>query len=368
MRIDELDYELPEALIAQAPPANRDGARLLCVDRSTGALAHRRVVELASLIPPSLIVVNDTRVFPARLLGTRTSGGQVEILLIERIGEPGRDELWLTMGRASKPLRVGTEISFGGGALSACIEERLDGGRMHVRLRLPPARDANMGAAVVMDAVEQVGAMPLPPYIRRAADHADKERYQTVFAREPGAIAAPTAGLHLTHELLQALKDAGHQLAQVTLHVGPGTFAPLRHEQLAEHPMHRERFHVPSETAQAIARAKRDGRAVLAIGTTVVRTLESAANAEGVVREGWSDTALFIYPPYRFRVVDALLTNFHLPRSTLLALVMAFAGADNARAAYASAVAERYRFFSYGDAMLIQSGATATAAPGAPCN
>ncbi len=349
MRIDELDYELPEALIAQEPTPDRDGARLLCLDRETGAIAHRQVLDLASLIEPSLLVLNDTRVFPARLLGTRSSGGQVELLLIERIEGEGAEQVWRAMGRASKPLRPGTELTFGEGALRATIEQVLDNG--HRRVVLRAARD-------VMETVEAIGQLPLPPYIQRAVQEADRERYQTVFAKQTGAIAAPTAGLHLSQRVLDALSRAGHRTATVTLHVGPGTFAPLRHDDLSQHPMHRERFHVPAATVQAIAEAKAQHRPVLAIGTTVVRTLESAV-VDGALQAGWGDTALFIYPPYAFRVVDALMTNFHLPRSTLLALVMAFAGTDHARAAYAAAVLERYRFFSYGDAMLIT---------GRPCN
>jgi S-adenosylmethionine:tRNA ribosyltransferase-isomerase len=343
VRIDQLDYELPAALIAQEPTPDRDGARLLRLDRSTGAVTHRSVIELASLIEPSLLVLNDTRVFPVRLLGTRSSGGQVELLLIERIEGEGAEQVWRAMGRASKPLRPGTELSFGDGALRATIEQVLDNG--HRRVVLRAERD-------VMDVVEAIGQLPLPPYIERAVQEADRERYQTVFAKQTGAIAAPTAGLHLSQRVLEALHQAGHRVATVTLHVGPGTFAPLRHDNLAEHPMHRERFHVPAETVQAIADAKQHGRQVLAVGTTVVRTLESAV-VDGALRAGWGDTALLIYPPYTFKVVDALMTNFHLPRSTLLALVMAFAGIDHTRAAYAAAVVERYRFFSYGDAMLI---------------
>jgi len=349
VRIDDLDYELPESLIAQEPTGDRDGARMLCLDRATGKLAHRHVLELASLFPPSLLVVNDTRVFPARLRGVRSSGGQVELLLIEPLEGGGREQVWLAMGRASKPLRVGTELSLGGGALRATIEQRVEEGRMHVRLR---------GEDDVEVVVERIGELPLPPYIRRAVSDSDRDRYQTVFARTTGAIAAPTAGLHLSHRVLEALKQAGHRIASVTLHVGPGTFAPLRHDNLADHPMHRERYHVPEETVGAIRDAKRAGRPVMAIGTTVVRTLESAAR-DGEVRAGAGDTALFIYPPYEFRVIDALLTNFHLPRSTLLALVMAFGGVQPVRDAYLAAVRDQYRFFSYGDAMLIT---------GAPCS
>jgi len=343
VRIDELDYELPEALIAQEPTSERDGARLLCLDRSSGAIQHRHIVDLAGLMPPSLLVLNDTRVFPARLRGTRSSGGQVELLLIEHLEGAGGEQVWRAMGRASKPLRPGTELSFCHNRLRAQIEERLDQGHMRVRLR----SDED-----VMRTVEQIGELPLPPYIRRDVVAADQDRYQTLFARETGSIAAPTAGLHLSQRVLDALKDAGHGVAHVTLHVGPGTFAPLRSDDLSAHPMHRERFHIPVETVDAIAAAKREGRPVVAVGTTVVRTLESAAR-HGDMKPGWGDTALFIYPPYTFAVVEALLTNFHLPRSTLLALVMAFSGTAHARAAYQVAVQERYRFFSYGDAMLI---------------
>lgn len=343
MRIDELDYELPEALIAQEPTAERDGARLLCLNRSDGAIEHRRIVDLAGLIPPSLLVLNDTRVFPARLRGTRSSGGQVELLLIEHLEGDGGEQVWRAMGRASKPLRPGTEMSFGGDVLRARVEERLDQGHMRVRLHA----DGD-----VMRVVERVGQLPLPPYIRRDVVAADQERYQTLFARQTGSIAAPTAGLHMSQRVMDALREAGHRLAHVTLHVGPGTFAPLRSEDLSQHPMHRERYHVPVETVDAINTAKREGRPVVAVGTTVVRTLESAAR-QGALKPGWGDTALFIYPPYKFAVVEALLTNFHLPRSTLLALVMAFAGTSEVRAAYLAAVDQRYRFFSYGDAMLI---------------
>lgn len=343
MRIEELDYELPESLIAQEPSNDRDGARLLCLDRATAEITHRQVVDLASLFAPSLLVVNDTRVFPARLRGVRSSGGQVELLLIEQIEGIGPEQVWLAMGRASKALRVGTELSFASGTLRATIERRVDEGRMHVRLR---------AEGDVLATVERIGQLPLPPYIRRAVTEIDRERYQTVFAQTTGAIAAPTAGLHLSHRVIDALKQAGHRVATVTLHVGPGTFSPLRHDNLAEHPMHRERYHVPEATVAAVHDAKREQRSVLAVGTTVVRTLESAAR-DGELRAGAGDTALFIYPPYSFRVVDALLTNFHLPRSTLLALVMAFGGVESVRAAYAAAVRERYRFFSYGDAMLI---------------
>lgn len=342
VRTDDLDYELPEAQIAQAPLAERDAARLLVVAPG-GGLRDQLVRDLPSLLPPSLIVVNDTRVIPARLFGTKPSGGKVELLLVERQGTPGPVERWHAMGRASKGLRPGTRVRFDG--LEAEVLDRRDDGTLEVELRADEDATAR---------VEAIGAMPLPPYIRRSASEADADRYQTVFAREPGAVAAPTAGLHFSERLVAALEGAGHRWARVTLHVGPGTFRPVKSERLDDHEMHEERYRVPAETAAAIAEARREGRPILAVGTTVVRTLESAATDEGEVREGAGRTRLFIRPPYRPRVVDHVLTNFHLPRSTLLALVMALGGVDEVRAAYAHAVARGYRFFSYGDAMLLQ--------------
>ncbi len=340
----ELDYELPEASIAQAPLAERDGARLLCLPAGGEALLDRAVRELAELLPPSsLLVLNDTRVIPARLFGHKPSGGRVELLLVERLSGIGPTERWRAMGRASKGLRPGERIALGD-TLAATIlanAERL----LEVELT------ASHETATTV--IEQIGAMPLPPYIKRAAEAGDSSRYQTVFAAQPGAVAAPTAGLHFTPALLERLQHAGHELAYVTLHVGPGTFAPLRSDDLREHVMHEERFIVPEGTSAAIARARAAGRKVVAVGTTVVRTLESVADEAGNVAAGPGSTSIFIYPPYRFRVIDALLTNFHLPRSTLLALVMAFAGGERTRAAYAHAIASGYRFYSYGDAMLI---------------
>ncbi len=341
VRTEDLDYELPEEQIAQAPLAERDAARLLVV-RPGGSLEDRAVRELPSLLPPCLLVVNDTRVIPARLFGTKPSGGKVELLLIERRGAPGPVEQWQAMGRASKGLRPGTHVHFDG--LEAQILSRADDGTLEVELR----------ADDVTARVEAIGAMPLPPYIRRAASEADTDRYQTVFARVPGAVAAPTAGLHFSQRLVTSLERAGHRCATVTLHVGPGTFRPIKSDRLEEHPMHEERYRVPAETVSAIAQARKEGRPVLAVGTTVVRTLESAATEKGLVRKGEGRTRLFIRPPYRPRVVDHVLTNFHLPRSTLLALVMALGGVGEIRAAYAHAVDAGYRLFSYGDAMLLR--------------
>ena len=354
MRAEELDYDLPPALIAQTPLAEREGSRLLVVDRTSGARSHHTVRELPSLVSRALFVFNDTRVIPARLLGTKPSGGKFELLLVERLalagqGDPQGRELWCAMGRPLKSLRPGQRLQVG--SLEIEIGERVGDSMVQVQLWAPEG---------VTLALERVGRLPLPPYIARAAEGdgelsaLDRERYQTTFARTPGAVAAPTAGLHFGPSLLQELKNHGHELAFVTLHVGPGTFAPLSVDDLASHPMHEEHFELPQTTCDAIARAKAEGRPVIAVGTTVVRTLESSAQPDGALVAGPGSTRLCIYPPYRFRVIDALVTNFHLPRSTLLALVMAFAGVDVVRAAYREAIAERYRFFSYGDAMLIR--------------
>jgi len=343
----QLDYELPEASIAQAPLAERDAARLLCLPGAGAALIDRAVRELPELLPPrSLLVLNDTRVIPARLFGHKPSGGRVELLLVERLTAIGPSERWSALGRASKGLRPGERIALGDGSVVASI---LTNAERMLEVELSVTSEGQTATA----AVERIGAMPLPPYIKRAAELADASRYQTVFAAQPGAVAAPTAGLHFTPALLERLVQAGHELAYVTLHVGPGTFAPLRSDDLREHVMHEERFEVPATTRDAIARARAAGRKVVAVGTTVVRTLESVADEQGNVAAGPGSTAIFIYPPYRFRVIDVLLTNFHLPRSTLLALVMAFAGVERTRAAYAHAIAAGYRFYSYGDAMLI---------------
>jgi S-adenosylmethionine:tRNA ribosyltransferase-isomerase len=343
----ELDYELPDDRIAQAPPAERDAARLLCLARD-GAIAHHGVRELPELLRPSLIVVNDTRVIPARLFGHKPSGGKVELLLCERLSPAGARERWLALGKASKGLRPGDRVALdsSGAPGAAMIAQVIALHERAIEVELSAEPD-------VSTALARIGQIPLPPYIRRAPDAIDAERYQTIFAAHDGAVAAPTAGLHLSPALLAALRARGHELAFVTLHVGPGTFAPLRSDDLAEHVMHPERYAVPDATATAIAHARASGRQVLAVGTTVVRALEAAARDDGSVQAGSGATALFIYPPYRFRVVDAVMTNFHLPRSTLLALVMAFGGIEPVRHAYRIAVESGYRFYSYGDAMLI---------------
>jgi S-adenosylmethionine:tRNA ribosyltransferase-isomerase len=328
----EFDYELPEDLIAQGPLPERDASRLLVLPRRSGSMDHRLVRELPGLLAPGdVMVVNDTRVIPARVHGRKEgTGGKVELLLVEPLG--GAD--WLALGQASKPLREGARVEVLGSRIE--IVQVREGGELVVRL--PLEGDA------LWNFLEEAGELPLPPYIRHAPGPADRERYQTIFARERGAIAAPTAGLHFTPALIEALRARGIALAPITLHVGPGTFLPVRAQRIEDHRMHRERYFVPEESARAIARAER----VIAVGTTALRTLEASQG-----RPGPGTTDLFITPGYRFRAVHGLFTNFHLPRSTLFMLVAAFAGLDRTKAAYGEAVARRYRFFSYGDAMLI---------------
>lgn len=343
MRLSDLDYDLPEELIAQQPLAERDASRLLLVDVATTRIEHHRFSELPKLLSPSLFVFNDTRVFPARLTGSKATGGSVELLLLHESGE--EPDRWIALGRSSKGLRPPMEMSLAGGLLHARVVRVLDAGRVEIDL---------WGAEPVDALIERAGEVPLPPYIRRKAVPADRDRYQTVYARKPGAVAAPTAGLHFSESVLRELKEAGHRLAYVTLHVGPGTFRPVQAATLEEHDMHEESYEIPAATADAIDEARAQGRSIVAVGTTVVRTLEASADERGHVAAGPGATKLFIRPPHRFRVVDHLVTNFHLPRSTLLALVMAFAGVELAKRAYREAIEERYRFYSYGDAMLIR--------------
>jgi S-adenosylmethionine:tRNA ribosyltransferase-isomerase len=337
LTLDDFDYALPPDLVAQAPTAVRSASRLLHVDGSH--LADRRFADLVDLCRAGdLVVMNDTRVLRARVAGRKPSGGRVEIL-VERIVGPG--EAWAQL-RASHLPRVGGTILLGGGARATVLER--EGGFARLCVDAPMALDAWL---------ERHGAMPLPPYIARPANAEDEERYQTVYAREPGAVAAPTAGLHFDPPLLAALASRGVGLAHVTLHVGAGTFLPVRDNDLDAHRMHSERYAIPQATVDAIARARAAGGRVLAVGTTTLRALEASA-AHGPLAPGERETDLFIRPGFRFGVVDRLLTNFHLPRSTLLVLVAAFAGLATIRRAYEHAIAARYRFFSYGDAMLLE--------------
>ncbi len=355
MRTADFDFDLPDELIAQQPLPNRDESRLLVLDRRTGTIEHRSFVELAQLLRPGdLVVANNSRVIPARLRAVNAhTGGQFEVLLLE---ENARNDWW-AMLKPGKRARMGTRLLVARGPDAVGIEATVIETNAEGHRRLLFRAESN-----ILDVLDTLGEVPLPPYIRR--EHGplagDRERYQTVYAATPGSVAAPTAGLHFTETLMQSLKQRGVEVAYLTLHVGVGTFAPVKSETLAGHKMHEERYEVPQTTAEAIWRAKSDRRRVVAVGTTSVRVLESlAATHDGRIVPGSGRTSIFIYPPYEFRVVDALLTNFHLPRSTLLMLVSAFAapgtvdGVALMKRVYAEAVRQKYRFFSYGDAMLL---------------
>ncbi|HEY8098601.1 MAG TPA: tRNA preQ1(34) S-adenosylmethionine ribosyltransferase-isomerase QueA [Methylobacter sp.] len=338
MKKSDFNYLLPEALIAQKPLAERDASRLLCMDRNTGRITDRHFTDFIDLIDErDLLIFNDTKVIPARLFGTKQSGGKVEIL-IERILD---DHRAIAHVRASKSSKAGTLIELDHGY---CCEVL---GRADDLFQLEFKGDNSL-----LYILEQIGHMPLPPYITREDDQSDLTRYQTVFAREAGAVAAPTAGLHFDQAMMEKLKAKGAQTAFVTLHVGSGTFQPVRVEDLSEHLMHKEYFAVLPETVAAVQQARARGGRVIAIGTTAVRALESASKS-GRLEAGFGDTDLFVTPGYQFKSVDAMLTNFHLPESTLLMLVSAFAGYDHIMNAYSHAIDESYRFFSYGDAMFL---------------
>ncbi|MBE0614861.1 MAG: tRNA preQ1(34) S-adenosylmethionine ribosyltransferase-isomerase QueA [Burkholderiales bacterium] len=339
LSLDDFDYTLPAELIAQFPARERSASRLLRL--SDGNISDSRFADLPQFLQPGdLLVFNDTRVIKARLYGAKASGGKIEAL-VERI--TGMHEALVQM-RASHPPRPGTRLTFDGMLEAEVLERR---GDLYL-LRFG-------GADGVPDLLERHGHLPLPPYIGHADSEQDQARYQTVYARHPGAVAAPTAGLHFDEDMLALLRKTRVDLAWLTLHVGAGTFQPVRVNNLAEHKMHSEYYTIPPATARAVASARASGHAVIAVGTTSLRALESAARADADCgpRSGAGETDLFITPGYRFQVVDRLITNFHLPKSTLLMLVAAFAGMEPMRAAYRHAIAERYRFFSYGDAMLI---------------
>ena len=341
-RTSDYDFDLPAEQIAQSPVEPRDRSRLLVVDRAAGQLRDEVFTGLAELVRPGdALVLNETRVFPARLLGTRAGGGAAEIFLLHPSADG--DDLWVALVRPGAKLRAGREVEISPD-LSVRVEEVLPGGERLVRLTSAMGVDA---------ALERSGEVPLPPYVRRDATPEDRERYQTVYARERGSVAAPTAGLHFTPELLGTLEQRGVEIVRLVLHVGVGTFRPVESDDPAEHRMHREWYRVPPESAERINALRARGGAVWGVGTTTVRTLETVADADGVVHpgEGWTD--IFIRPPYRLRAVDRLVTNFHLPRSTLLMLVAAFAGYDLTLRAYRHAVDGGYRFYSYGDAMVI---------------
>jgi len=337
MQLTDFDYDLPGYLIAAHPLPERDASRLL--DVQPDLFLDRHITDLPQLVQPGdLWILNDTRVIPARLLGKKQSGGRVELLLLEPTGVA--DE-WIAWGKANKPLKAGESITIADGFTAKILSREGKEVRVHLK------------AADVMAAIEMNGHMPLPPYIDRPDSEEDKNRYQTVFANQPGAVAAPTAGLHMTEALMKEMEAAGATFVHITLHVGPGTFQPVQVENVHEHVMHEEAYHISATAAEQINRAKREGRRIVAVGTTSLRTLEAAAGGEGV-RAGSGRTDIFIFPGYRFKVVDALLTNFHLPKSTLLMLVSALAGHRRMMAAYEHAKEQQYRFYSYGDAMFVR--------------
>jgi S-adenosylmethionine:tRNA ribosyltransferase-isomerase len=344
MFISDFDYELPDELIAQEPLAERDAARMLVLDRARGRWHDSRFAELPSYVGAGdAVVINNTRVFPARLVGRREpTGGRVELFLVREL-EP---LVWEALARPARRLHEGARVSFGDGRLTAEVVGLLGEGRRVVRFSC---------AGTLEEAIEELGRTPLPPYIKRGEDapDEDRERYQTVYARERGAIAAPTAGLHFTPRVIEELRARGADLVEVTLHVGYGTFEPVREDDLSRHAVAPERCEIGAEAARSINAARERGARVVAIGTTTTRALESSAGDDGRVTPGARMAQLTVTPGYRFRAVDALLTNFHLPRSSLLVLVAAFAGRELTLAAYRHAVEARYRFYSYGDCMLI---------------
>lgn len=340
LKTSDFNFDLPEELIAQTPLERRDASRLLTLDKKTGETRHMHFYELPSLLRPGdCLVLNNSRVLPARLIGRRVpGGGACEVLLLVDRG----DKTWECLVRPGKKMRRGTRLSFGDGALSAQVTEELESGNRLVRFEYE---------GIFLETLERLGKMPLPPYIKVEINN--PERYQTVYSKEAGSAAAPTAGLHFTKELLAQLEGKGIKLCYVTLHVGLGTFRPVKEKNITDHEMHSEFCTIPQETADAVNKTRRNGGRVVCVGTTSCRTLESWAKEDGTLREtaGW--TNIFIYPGYSFKAVDALITNFHLPQSTLIMLVSALAGREHVLAAYEEAVREKYRFFSFGDAMFI---------------
>ena len=340
MKKEDFYFELPEELIAQAPLKDRDASRLLVLHKESGELEHRHFRDLKEYLSPGdCLVLNDTRVLPARLIGEREgTGGKVEILLLKR----KEKDVWETLVKPGKKARPGMRVVFGGGLLIGEILEILEEGNRLIRFTYQ---------GIFEEVLDRLGEMPLPPYITRKLE--DKERYQTVYAKHEGSAAAPTAGLHFTKELLQEMEESGIRIAYVTLHVGLGTFRPVKTENILEHTMHSEYYCIKEETANIINRTKTEGGKIVCVGTTSCRTIESAAAEDGKVQAGSGWTDIFIYPGYSFKVLDLLVTNFHLPESTLVMLVSALAGREKILYAYREAIKEQYRFFSFGDAMLI---------------
>lgn len=341
MKTADFDYDLPQELIAQDPLEQRDSSRLLILDKETGERTHKIFHDIIDYFHEGdCLVINNTKVIPARLIGEREgTGGKVEVLLLKRRS----DNVWETLVKPGKKARPGMRLSFGGGLLHAEVQEVVDEGNRLIRFEYE---------GIFEEILDQLGQMPLPPYITHQLK--DKNRYQTVYAKYEGSAAAPTAGLHFTEELLEQIQAKGIKIARVTLHVGLGTFRPVKVEDVTEHHMHTEFYHVSEEAADIINETKKQGGRVICVGTTSCRTIESAADDQGIVHATEGDTDIFIYPGYQFKVLDCLITNFHLPESTLLMLVSALAGKENIMAAYREAVEMRYRFFSFGDAMFIK--------------
>ena len=342
MKTHDFYYDLPEELIAQTPLEKRDTSRLLCLNRETGQWEHKHFYDIIDYLNPGdCLVMNDSRVLPARLLGHRPTGGAVEVLLLRDLG----DRCWECLCKPGRKMQVGSEVIFGNGELTATVRAVQEDGNRVVEFHY---------TGIFLEVLERLGKMPLPPYIK--AELEDQERYQTVYSREVGSAAAPTAGLHFTQELLDAIRAKGVNTAFVTLHVGLGTFRPVKTEEVLEHHMHSELCMMNDETAAILNKTRADGGRIVCVGTTSCRTLESLVNEDGTfeAKSRWTD--IFIYPGYRFKAMDALITNFHLPESTLVMLVSAFAGRETVLAAYAEAVKERYRFISFGDAMYIYGG------------
>ena len=339
MKVTEFDYELPEELIAQTPIKKRDESRLMVLDREKKSIEHRKFKDIVEYLRPGDVLVrNNTKVIPARLYGKKETGANVEFLLLNNI----EGDIWECIVRPGNKLHVGTKVIFGDGLLKAEILEIMEGGTRKVKF---------IYKGIFNEILDKIGLMPLPPYIHEELK--EKDRYQTVYAKYEGSAAAPTAGLHFTEELFEDLRKKGVEIANVTLHVGIGTFRPVKEENVEEHKMHYEHFYIKKEDVEKINNAKKEKRRVIAVGTTSCRVLETIADENGFVKEVEEDTGIFIYPGYKFKCIDGLITNFHLPQSTLLMLVSALAGKDYIMKAYKEAVKEKYRFFSFGDAMFI---------------
>ena len=339
MKVSEFNYELPEELIAQLPYDKRDEARLMVVDKKTKQIKHKVFKDVIDYLEPGdCLVINNTKVIPARLYGKKDTGANVEFLLLKRI----EGDCWEVMVRPGNKLKPGSKVSFGDGLLNAEILEVLEGGNRKVKFEYK---------GIFNEILDKIGLMPLPPYIKEKLK--ENSKYQTVYAKYEGSSAAPTAGLHFTEELLEKIKEKGIEVANVTLHVGIGTFRPVKVENIEEHNMHSEHYYIKAEDAEKINHAKKSGHKIIAVGTTSCRVLESVADENGFVKEVEGDTDIFIYPGYKFKCIDRLITNFHLPESTLIMLVSSLAGKEFIMEAYNEAVKEKYKFFSFGDAMLI---------------